>query len=87
MYGRSHLRLHSWAVVVCLIRLICLSKFISLLKCKPRYFAELVSNIIILLMLMSGNDAVELDILILINLVFFYFEKEIIVCQPVVYLI
>ena len=36
---------------------------------------------------MSGNDAVELDILMLISLVFFYFEKEIIVCQAVVYLI
>ena len=50
MYGRSRLRLNSWAVVVCLIRLICLSKFNSLLKCKPRYFAELVGNIIMLLM-------------------------------------
>ena len=50
MYGSSGLRLNSWAVVVCLIRLICLSKFNSLLKCKPRYFVELVGNIIMLLM-------------------------------------
>ena len=49
MYGGS-LRLNSWAVVVCLIRLICLSKFKSLLKYKPMYFAELVGNIIMLLM-------------------------------------
>ena len=50
MYGRSRFRLNSWAVVVCLIRLICLLTFNSLLKYKPRYFAELVGNIIMLLM-------------------------------------
>ena len=50
MYGRSRLRLNSWAVVVCLIKLICLSKFNSLLRCKPSYLAELVGNIIVLLM-------------------------------------
>ena len=50
MYGRSHLRLNSWAVIVCLIRLICLSRFNSLLKCNPRYLAELVGNSIMLLM-------------------------------------
>ena len=50
MYGSSRLRLNSWAVVVCLIRLIYLSKFNSLLKCEHIYFVELVGNIIKLLM-------------------------------------
>ena len=50
MYGRSRLRLNSWAIVVYLIRLICLSRFNSLLKCNPRNLAELVGNIIMLLM-------------------------------------
>ena len=45
VYGRSRLRLNSLVVVVYLIRLICLSKFNALLKCKPRYFAELIGNI------------------------------------------
>ena len=67
MYGCSRLRLNSWAVVVCLIIMICLSKFNSLLKCKPRYFAELIGNIIMLLMQMSGKDSVELVILMLIG--------------------
>ena len=48
MYGSSRLRLNSQDVVVYLIRLICLSKFNSLLKCKPRYFDELIGNIIML---------------------------------------
>ena len=50
MYGSSCLRLNSWAVVVCLIKIICLPKFNSMLKCKPRYLAELVGNSIMLLM-------------------------------------
>ena len=48
MYGGSRLRLNSWAVVVCLIRLLCFSKFSQLFKCSPRYFAELVGSSIVL---------------------------------------
>ena len=63
--------LTKYAIVVCLIKLICLSKFNSLLRCKPSYLAELVGNIIVLLMELSGKDSVELVIVMLINSVFF----------------
>ena len=67
-------RLNNWDVVVCLIRLICLSRFNSLLKCNPRYLAELVGNSIMLLM--SGKDALELVILMLISSVFLMLRRR-----------
>ena len=49
MFCRICLNLNNWVIVVCLIRLICLSKYSLLLKGQPKCFAEIIGSIIVLL--------------------------------------